>query len=149
MDWLLNLFGGNWTILIVVGLVLFAVMSGGSGATDLILQLLRAMKIIPQPDPPKSEQIFAGHTRKAWRAAKAGNLEGAKTILQAGVQATEAAIEEEEVVQPKGIMDKLTELMKSPLVWIVLGVGLLLMTGNLGGGCAPKPAPTPAPQVSS
>lgn len=135
----------NPTLLILLAVVALSMFGGGSlNLTELIMSLLQSLKLVPQPKGKASEQVFRGYTRKAWETLQAGNLEGTKDLLLAGMQATEAEIASETAIAPQGIMDTVKEWMKSPIFLIAIAVGAFLIFG--GGSSCKKTDPTPAPQ---
>jgi len=131
----------NPALLILLAVVALAMFGGGSfNVTELILSLLRSLKLIPQPQGKASEQLYRGYTRKAWETLRSGDVEGTKNLLLAGMQATEAEMNKETAIQPTGIGDQIKEWLKSPIFLIAIAVGAFLI---FGGGSCKKTEPKP------
>lgn len=131
---ILNTLLANPTLLIVLAVVVMTMFTGGGTATtELLLTLLRALKLIPGPDPQGSQQVYQGYMDKAWDALQSGKPETAKQLMQTAAEQAETMLSAESEIVPKGALDKLTEVLKSPLVLIVLAVVAMMIFG--GGGC--------------
>jgi len=131
----------NPTLLIVLAVVALMMFSGGGSGlnlTDMLLALLRALKLIPPVDPPESRQLFDGYTSKAWELLAAGYHDEAQSELESALAAASDRLAAEQTIEPKSIVDKLKEFMKSPIIWVVIAAVVFLVMGQ-SGGCTPKP----------
>jgi hypothetical protein len=139
----------NPTLLIALAIGAFLLLGGGGkggglNVTDLLLTLLRSMKLIPEPTPPASEQIWRGYVQRAWDKMRGGNLADARTLLDAAVQESESQLATETAIVPAALKDTLGEWLKSPIFLIAIAVGAFLIFG--GGSC--KQQPNAAPEAA-
>jgi hypothetical protein len=129
-----------------LAVVALAMFGGGSfNVSELLLMLLKQLKLIPQSPGPASQQVFEGYAAKAWDALQAGQTEKAKMLMEDGLSQVQEQLREEDTVAPQGIVDQLKEWMKSPIFLIVLAVGGFLLFSQFGG--CPKPAPAPQAEM--
>lgn len=138
----------NPTMLIILALGAALLLGGGGGAlnpTELILSLLRGLKLIPQAQSPPSEQVYQGYVRRAWQKLREGQLEQSRSLLDAAIQESEQRLSEEQAVAPAGISTILQEWLKSPIFLIAIAVGAFLIFG--GGSCKQQDPQPQAPAV--
>lgn len=138
----------NPMLLILLAVVALAMFGGGSfNVTEILMVLLRALKLIPESPAPASKQVYARYADKAWSALRGGDLERAKLLLENGVQQVEGLLSAEELPQPQGIMDTIKEWLKSPMFLILLAGGAFLIFGGMDG-CKKSEAEQP-PQAAA
>lgn len=136
----------NPTVLIILAVMAMMLFGGGTtNITELLLTLLRSLKLIPDTTPKVSEQLYSKYSKKSWHLLQAGRAEEAKALLDKGLAETKQAVEQEDLIAPQGIMDTIQEWLKSPMFLIILVVGAFILFGGMGNGCK---QPTPAPQES-
>lgn len=142
MDTLLS----NPALLILLAVVALAVFSGGSfNPTDWLLRLLRSLKLVPEAKPQASTQIYRAYSDRAFGALRAGDAARAKTLAEMGIQEAEEAFTQETAIGPQGTADTVFEWLRSPLVLIIIAVGVFLACGGMDG-CAKKTPDNPQPQ---
>jgi len=128
-------------VLAIGALLLFGGGNGGSlNLTELILSLLRSLKLIPQPQAAASEQVFQGFMRRAWERLRAGDIAQARSLMDEALQQSETYLSQEQAIVPAGLSTILSQWMKSPIFLIAIAVGAFLI---FGGGSCKKPAPQP------
>ena len=134
----------NPMLLILLAVVALAMFGGGSfNVTEILMVLLRALKLIPEAPDPASKQVYSRYAEKAWSALRGGDLDRAKMLLDNGVQQVEGLLSAEELPAPTGIMDTIKEWLKSPMFLILLAVGAFMIFGGMDG-CKKSQAEPPA-----
>lgn len=138
----------NPTMLIVLALGAVLLLGGGGGSlnlTELILSLLRGLKLIPAPQAPPSEQVYRGYVQRAWSKLRDGDVEQSRALLEAAAQEAEQHLVQEQAIAPAGIMTIFQDWLKSPIFLIAIAVGAFLI---FGGGSCKKQDPQPQETAS-